>query len=114
MSKSRLDSILPVPVRRALCKLGQDIRDARLRRRISTAIMAERASISRTTLNKVEKGDPGVSLGIYATVLYVLGMAERLSDLADAKTDIVGLALEDERLPKRIRTPRKLRNEMSK
>ncbi len=114
MSKSRLDSMLPTPVRLALRKLGQDVRDARLRRRISTAIMAERASISRTTLNKVEKGDPGVSLGIYATVLYVLGMAERLSDLADAKTDIVGLALEDERLPKRIRTPRKLRNEMSK
>ena len=96
----------PIPVRRTLRKLGQDIRDARLRRRIPTAIMAERASISRTTLNKVEKGDPGVSLGHYATVLFVLGMVERLGDLADVKTDTVGLELEDERLPKRIRRPR--------
>lgn len=93
----------PIPVRRALRKLGQDIHDARRRRRIPTAVMAERASISRTTLNKVEKGDPGVSLGNYANVLFVLGMAERLGDLADVRTDTVGLELEEERLPQRIR-----------
>ena len=52
---------LPIPVTRALRKLGHDIRDARRRRRIPVAILAERASISRMTLNKVEKGDPGVS-----------------------------------------------------
>jgi len=93
----------PIPVRRALRKLGQDIRDARRRRRIPVAIMAERASISRMTLNKVEKGEPGVSMGTYATVLFVLGMAERLADLADPKNDTVGLALEEEHLPQRIR-----------
>ena len=107
MGKTRLDSMMPIPVRRALRKLGQDIRDARLRRRIPTAVMAERASISRTTLNKIEKGDPGVSLGNYANVLFVLGMAERLGELADVKTDIVGLELEEERLPQRIRRPRR-------
>ena len=107
MSKTRLDSMLPIPVRRALRKLGEDIRDARLRRRIPTAIMAERASISRTTLNKIEKGDPGVSLGNYANVLFVLGMAERLGELADVKTDTVGLELEEGRLPQRIRGPRR-------
>jgi len=96
---------LPLPVRRALRKLGGDIRDARLRRRIPTQLMAERASISRTTLNKVEKGDPGVSLGTYATVLFVLGFHERLSELADVRTDIVGLELEEQNLPKRIRRP---------
>jgi transcriptional regulator with XRE-family HTH domain len=98
--------MLPIPVRRAARKLGQDIRDARLRRRISTAIMAERASISRTTLNKIEKGDPGVALGNYAKVLFVLGLVERLPELADVKTDTVGLELEEERLPQRIRKPR--------
>ena len=107
MSKTRLDLMLPIPVRRALRKFGEDIRDARLRRRIPTAIMAERASISRTTLNKIEKGDPGVSLGNYANVLFVLGMAERLGELADVKTDTVGLELEEERLPQRIRGPRR-------
>jgi len=98
---------LPLPVKRALRKLGGDIRDARLRRRIPTKIMAERASISRTTLNKVEKGEPGVSLGIYATVLFVLGLHDRLSELADVKTDTLGLELESEKLPQRIRRSRK-------
>ena len=65
--------------------------------------MAERALISRMTLNKVEKGNPGVSLGIYATVLFVLGMTDRLAELADARHDVVGLSLEEERLPQRIR-----------
>lgn len=96
-------STAPIPVRRALRKLGQDIRDARLRRRIQTTVMAERASISRTTLSKLEKGEPGVSMGAYATVLFVLGMAERIGGLADVTSDLVGLELEDERLPKRIR-----------
>ena len=53
MSKTQLELMVPIPVRLAVRKLGQDIRDARLRRRISTAVMAERASISRTTLNKL-------------------------------------------------------------
>lgn len=98
---------MPIPVRRALRKLGHDIRDARRRRRIPVSVMAERASISRATLNKVEKGEPGVSFGTYATVLFVLGMVDRLADLADPKGDAVGLELEEEYLPQRIRQPRK-------
>jgi transcriptional regulator with XRE-family HTH domain len=94
---------LPLPVERALTKLGQDIRSARLRRRITTTTMAERAFITRPTLRKVEQGDSGVSLGIYATVMFVLGFAPRLADLADTRNDDVGLQLEAERLPKRIR-----------
>jgi transcriptional regulator with XRE-family HTH domain len=104
---SHLSSTTPIPVIRALAKLGQDICDARKRRRIPVAILAERASISRTTLNKVEKGDPGVSLGIFATVLFVLGMIDRLSNLVDSSNDTVGLDLEEERLPKRIRLPQR-------
>ena len=88
---------------RALRKLGGDLRDARRRRRIPTALMAQRVGISRSTLNKAEKGDPGVSLGVYATVLFVLGLTERIAELADPRNDDVGLALEEERLPQRIR-----------
>ena len=106
MRTSRTSVVIPIPVRHALRKLGQDIRDARLRRRIPVAVAAERASISRATLAKVEKGDPGVALGIYATVLFVMGMAERLADLADAKSDATGLQLEEEHLPQRIRGAR--------
>jgi len=94
----------PLPVARALRKLGHDIRDARLRRRIPSAVVAERASISRTTLSKLEAGDPGVALGTTATVLFVLGLVEQINDLADIKNDERGLALAEEQLPKRIRT----------
>lgn len=94
---------LPLPVKRALTKLGQDIHSARVRRRITTTTMAERAFITRMTLRKVERGDPGVSLGIYATVMFVLGLTPRLADLVDSRTDDVGLQLEEERLPKRVR-----------
>ena len=101
---TRSGPTLPLPVIRALRKLGEDIRDARRRRRIPTATMALRASISRTTLAKVEKGDPGVQFGIYATVLFVLGLTNRIGDLADVRNDEAGLALEEENLPQRIRT----------
>jgi DNA-binding XRE family transcriptional regulator len=98
---------LPIPVKNALRKLGRDIRDARRRRRIPAAIAAQRASISRTTLVKIEKGAPGVAIGIYATVLFVLGMSDRLADLVAPKNDTVGLQLEEEYLPQRIRVARK-------
>ena len=97
---------LPLPVARALRKLGSDIRDARRRRRIPTTTMAERASISRTTLVKIERGDPGVQFGIYATVLFILGLHAKLADLADVKNDASGLELDEENLPKRIRMSR--------
>jgi transcriptional regulator with XRE-family HTH domain len=101
---------LPLPVKRALAKLGEDIRAARLRRRIPTTLMAHRAFITRTTLSKVEKGDPGVSLGIYAIVLFILGMNTRVEELADPRSDELGLQLEGGRLPKRIRSSRKSGN----
>lgn len=94
---------LPIPVKRALKKLGDDIHSARIRRRITTTMMADRAFITRMTLNKVERGNPGVSLGIYGTVLFVLGLTERLAAVADVRTDDVGLQLDEERLPQRIR-----------
>ena len=102
----RSAAVRPLPITRALRKLGRDLRDARKRRRIPVGILAERASISRTTLNKVEKGDAGVSMGIYATVLFALGMNDRVAALADARHDDVGMQLEEEQLPKRIRLPR--------
>ena len=106
MRASRSKTALPQPVRRALRKLGTDISVARRRRGISTLLMAERAFINRNTLTKVEKGDPGVSLGICASVLFVLGMTDRLAELVDPARDPVGQDLEEERLPKRVRTPR--------
>jgi len=57
------------------------------------------------TLNKVQKGLPGVSMGAYATVLFVLGMADRVGAPAEPRSDT--LELDEERLPQRIRNPRK-------
>jgi len=107
MNNKKPSSMLPTPVTRALRKLGSDIRDARRRRRIPAEIAAERASISRTTLVKIEKGEPGVAIGNYAIVLFVMGMTDRLADLADARNDAVGLQLDEEHLPQRIRRPHK-------
>lgn len=70
-------------------------------------MLAQRASISRVTLSKVEKGDPGVSAGTYATILFTLGMADRLADVADPRHDNVGRELEEEHLPERIRLSRR-------
>lgn len=97
---------LPIQVKRALRHLGADIRDARRRRRLPMTVVAERALISRQTLHRLERGDPGVSIAIYATVLFVLGLGDRLGTVAHASNDDVGLALEAEQLPKRIRRTR--------
>jgi transcriptional regulator with XRE-family HTH domain len=104
MRGSQSQAALPLSVRKALRKLGGDLQVARKRRRLTMAIVAERAFISRNTLTRVERGDPAVALGIYATVLFVLGLAEHLGELADPLHDTVGLSLEAERLPQRARS----------
>ncbi len=102
----RTSPLLPLQIRRTLRQLGADLRDARKRRRLPTAVVAERAQISLPTLRRVERGDASVGLGAYATVLSVLGLSDRLARLAAPETDAVGLGLEAERLPKRIRLKR--------
>jgi transcriptional regulator with XRE-family HTH domain len=93
-------------VRRSLRKLGQDIRDARRRRRLSAAVVAERAFTTRPSLQRVERGDPAASIGIYAAVLQALGLLEGLSQLADPSRDALGLSLATESLPQRVRLRR--------
>jgi transcriptional regulator with XRE-family HTH domain len=100
-------------VRRALRKLGADIRDARRRRRLPMAVVAERAFTSRSTLQRIEAGDTNVSIGIYAGVLQALGLLGDLSQIADISNDSVGQALSSAELPKHAhlkRTARPLRH----
>jgi hypothetical protein len=103
MRVSKSQGALPLPVRRALKKLGSDISAARRRRGITAALLAERAFINPKTVTRVERGDAGVSMGIYASVLFSLGMAGRLADLADMAHDPLGRTLAEEQLPKRVR-----------
>jgi len=92
--------------RKALSRLGADLRDARRRRRLPMAVVADRAFTSRSTLQRVEAGDPAVSMGIYAAVLHALGLLEGLGRLADPAHDPVGVVLANEALPQRIRLKR--------
>lgn len=101
----KIPAHLPLPALKALRKLGQDLNAARRRRRVTIKLMAERAGVSRTTIGKIEKGDPTTSIGGYAAVLFVLGMTERLTDLVDAIYDLTGRQLDEEKLPQRVRMP---------
>jgi transcriptional regulator with XRE-family HTH domain len=100
----------PAAVRRTLRKLGADIHDARRRRRLPMAVVAERAFTSRSTLQRIEAGDANVGIGIYAAVLQALGLLDGLGEIADISRDSVGQALASAELPERVRikrTPRK-------
>ena len=89
--------------------MGEQIKMARLRRRISAGLVAERAGISRATLWAVEKGSPSVSVGIYAAVLHALnGMDKEL--LLVARDDELGRKLQDLQLPIRKRAPKRRGN----
>jgi len=93
----------PSRVRKALRTLGADIREARKRRALSMETVAERSFTSRKTLQRIEQGDYGVSVGIYASVLNALGLLDGLATLADPANDSVGMRLASADLPKRVR-----------
>ena len=87
--------IMPKTVRQ-LETVGEQIRLARLRRKYSVNLIAERAGISRATLWKVEKGDPGVAIGIYAKVLAAIGLPNDITLLA--RDDELGRIIQDAEL----------------
>ena len=91
-------------VKSALERLGQDIRNARLRRGIAAADLAMRAGTSPSSISRLERGDPGVAIGTLGDVLVVLGLLERLADLTDIRKDDLGLALMSEQGPRRGRS----------
>lgn len=101
----RTPVVLPA-VLRVLEELGENIRTARLRRKISAALLAERAGLSRPTLRRVERGDATVSMGAYASVLHSLGLVTDLAQVA--ADDQLGRKLQDAGLPSRRRAPRRL------
>lgn len=101
---------LPLAVRRALVRIGADLRAARLRRRLPLAVVADRALTTRQTIARIERGDPRVATGTWVSVLFILGLLDRLQDVAAPGMDEIGQALALEQLPQRIASePRRVR-----
>lgn len=86
-------------------QLGENIKLARLRRKHSASLIAERADISRATLWQVEKGSPSVAMGIYCQVLFVLNLEKDL--LKVAADDVLGRKLQDIGLVVKKRAPKR-------
>jgi transcriptional regulator with XRE-family HTH domain len=102
--KKKADSILPA-LGRILTGVGEKLKAARLRRRYSADMVAQRAGIARDTLSRIERGDPGVSFGNYARVLQALRLEQDLNLLA--ADDELGRKLQDAELGVRARAPRR-------
>ena len=99
-----MESPTPLPVERAIRKLGGDISLARRRRHISQASLAERMGASVSTVRRMEKGDLRVPIHFFARALHVFGEIQALEQLLDTPNDDIGLTLMDEKLPKRVRS----------
>lgn len=97
--------VLLPKAKRILTELGENIKLARLRRKLSAAQVAERANMSRTTLSGIEKGSESISIGYYLSVLQVLGLEKDLLNVA--KDDILGRKIQDAKLTVRERAPKK-------
>ena len=103
MAKKKI-VILP-KTRRILVEMGDNIKLARLRRRLSAEQVAERANISRPTLVAIEKGSPTVSIGSYLLVLQVLGLEKDF--LLLAKDDELGRKIQDAQISAKKRAPKR-------
>ena len=103
---SKKAAIIMPKTREILEQMGEQIKLARLRRKLSAQLIAERAGISRQTLNAIEKGSSTVALGSYAAVLHALNNLDT-DFLLVAKDDEFGRKLQDLELPTRKRAPKK-------
>jgi len=97
--------MLSPKTKKILMGLGENIKLARLRRKLGTEQVAERANISRPTLSAIEKGSSSVSIGSYINVLFVLGQADDLLNVS--RDDELGRKLQDAKLIVKKRAPKK-------
>ncbi|MDR9398783.1 helix-turn-helix transcriptional regulator [Salibacter sp.] len=105
---SNKSPVLLPKMQRLLAGVGENIRLARLRRKLSSEQMAERSGMGRSTYVKIEKGNPGVSIGYYLNVLNVLGLEKDFLQLA--KDDVMGRKLQDANLSTKERAPKRKKN----
>ncbi len=105
MSKATMGTKMPRKLETNLQTVGEQIRLARLRRNLSVAQVAERASCSPLTISRIEKGTPTVAIGIYLRVLYALQLEDDI--LLLAQKDELGRAIQDLTLKNRERASKK-------
>ena len=106
MAKSTMGTKLPRKLEQKMRVVGEQSKLARLRRNLSVAQVAERATCSPLTVSRIEKGVPTVAIGIYLRVLYALQLDDDILSLA--KDDELGRALQDMDLSQRERASKKL------
>ena len=106
MSKTTMGTKLPRKLEQKMQIVGEQIKLARLRRNLSVAQVAERATCSALTINRIEKGTPTVAIGIYLRVLYALQLDDDILFLA--RKDEMGRALQDLALTHRERASKKI------
>lgn len=99
MGKDTFGKMMPRVLDQAMKQMGEQIKLARKRRHLSMQDIAERATVNRLTISKVEHGDPTVSIGIYARVLYALNLEKDITLLA--ADDALGRQLQDAELLKK-------------
>jgi transcriptional regulator with XRE-family HTH domain len=104
-----MKNILLPSIQRVLDEFGENIKLARLRRKLSTEQVAERANIARSTLWLIEKGTPGVAIGTYLQILFVLGLEKDFLNVA--RDDKLGRKLQDAKLLTKKRAPKKIKSE---
>jgi transcriptional regulator with XRE-family HTH domain len=93
---------LPPDVAETISRLGENIRIARKRRAMTLDDMASRMFVTRKTLARLENGDPGVSLAVISSALWVLGLDKGLKHIANPEEDKVGIHNQKQRLPQRV------------
>jgi len=98
MSRKTFGKVMPKALKQNMDLMGEQIMLARKRRHLSMQDVADRATVTRLTVSKVEKGDPSVSMGIYARVLYALSLENDLSLIA--ANDPLGRSIQDAELKK--------------
>ena len=101
--KSASRTSLPPEVTESILHLGEHIRIARKRRKLTLDAVASRMFVTRKTLSRLENGDPGVSLAVLASALWVLGFENDIPKIAHPEKDKVGIYRERQNLPKRVR-----------
>lgn len=105
MAKNTMGTRLPRKLEQKMQVVGEQIKLARLRRNLSIAQVAERATCSSLTVSRIEKGAPTVAIGIYLRVLYALQLENDILELA--REDALGKALQDLNLKNRKRASKK-------